>query len=440
MPKRLPAAETVHATLGRHLLTDGYSIVLDMEHSQGVRLRDAATGKEYLDFFTFFASSPLGMNHPKLRSDKGFVARLMDAAINKVANSDIYTPHFARFVDTFSRVAIPAELPYTFFVAGGALAVENALKIAFDWKVRKNFAKGYAEERGHKVLHLEHAFHGRSGYTMSLTNTDPNKVKYFPKFNWPRIPSPYCNGPEDEKTVADRERQAITKAEEFFRQNPDDIAAIILEPIQGEGGDNHFRKEFLLELRRLADENEALLIFDEVQTGVCLTGSFWAWQGLGVTPDIISFGKKTQVCGVLAGRRIDDVEDHVFNVSSRINSTWGGNIVDMVRFDRILEIIEEDHLLEQVQRTGAHLLRRLREFADEFEIVSNPRGKGLMCAIDFPDAETRNAVRKAAYERGLIILGCGAKTLRFRPALIITEDELDEGLAILKEAIVSVDS
>src|SRR5690554_2083976 len=192
MPKQLPAAESVRSTLGRHILTDGYSIVLDMERSRGVRLHDAATGKEYLDFFTFFASNPLGMNHPKLRNDESFMERLMDAAVNKVANSDIYTPHFARFVDTFSRVAIPEELPYAFFVSGGALAVENALKIAFDWKVQKNFAKGYTEERGHKALHLEHAFHGRSGYTMSLTNTDPEKVKYFPKFDWPRIPSPQC--------------------------------------------------------------------------------------------------------------------------------------------------------------------------------------------------------------------------------------------------------
>src|SRR5690606_33482055 len=147
---------------------------------------------------------------------------------------------------------IPEELPYAFFVSGGALAVENALKVAFDWKVRKNFQKGYRTERGHKALHLEKSFHGRSGYTMSLTNTDPNKVAFFPKFDWPRIISPHCNGPEDEATIEERERLAIAQAKLHFQQNPDDIAAIILEPIQGEGGDNHFRPSFLQALRDLA--------------------------------------------------------------------------------------------------------------------------------------------------------------------------------------------
>jgi L-lysine 6-transaminase len=313
--------------------------------------------------------------------------------------------------------------------------VENALKVAFDWKVRKNYSKGYRAERGHRVLHLEQAFHGRSGYTMSLTNTDPKKVKFFPKFDWPRILSPKCNGPEDEADVEEREALAIRQAQRHFEQHPDDIAAIILEPIQGEGGDNHFRPAFLQALRDLADENDALLIFDEVQTGVGLTGTFWAWQGLGVTPDLMAFGKKTQVCGVLAGPRIDEVEDNAFRVPSRINSTWGGNIVDMVRFDRILEVIEEDDLVGNAARAGEHLLGRLRALAAEHEGVSNPRGRGLFCAFDLPNGEVRDAVRKRAYERGLIILGCGERAIRFRPSLPITPDELDEGLALLEHAI-----
>jgi L-lysine 6-transaminase len=431
----LPSPDSVRPTLRQHLLADGYPLVLDMEHRHGVYLHDALTGREYMDFFTFYASSPLGMNHPKLRSDERFMARLMDAAVNKVANSDIYTAHFARFVDTFSRIAIPKELPHAFFVSGGALAVENALKVAFDWKVRKNFQKGYRSERGHKILHFEQAFHGRSGYTMSLTNTDPTKVKYFPKFDWPRVLSPRCNGPADEETVEQREHMALMQAKVHFQQNPDDIAGIIIEPIQGEGGDNHFRTEFLQALRDLADENDALLIFDEVQTGVGLTGTFWAWQGIGVAPDVMAFGKKTQVCGVLAGRRVSEVDENVFRVPSRINSTWGGNIVDMVRFDRILEIIDEDQLVASAGRTGAHLQHRLREMADGHPAITNPRGRGLLCAFDLPSTDVRNAVRQRAYELGLVILGCGERTVRFRPALPITEHELDAGLALLEEAV-----
>lgn len=436
MPKNLPSPEAVRPTLARHLLTDGFPLVLDMEHSHGARLRDAASGREFVDFFTFFASSPLGMNHPGLRSDPAFLERLLDAAINKVANSDIYTPHFARFVDTFSRVAIPAELPHAFFVSGGALAIENALKTAFDWKVRTNFRKGYRAERGHRVLHFEQAFHGRSGYTLSLTNTaDPRKTALFPKFDWPRVINPKCNGPADRESVEQREQLALAQAKTHFRQHPDDIAAIIIEPIQGEGGDNHFRPQFLQALRTLADENEALLVFDEVQTGVGLTGSFWAYQGIGVQPDILAFGKKTQVCGILASRRIDDIEENVFRVPSRINSTWGGSLVDMVRFDRILEIIEQERLVENAARAGRHLLARLEDLSDRHDAVTNPRGRGLMCAFDLPSTEVRDAVRRRAYDLGLLILGCGTHSIRFRPPLTVTPEELDEGLGILEEAL-----
>jgi L-lysine 6-transaminase len=436
--KHLPAAVNVREALGEHLLTDGFKIVLDMERSHGAYLHDELTGRDYVDFFTFFASNPLGMNHPKLRDDEAFLERLIDAAVNKVSNSDVYTGHLARFVQTFSRVGIPEALPHAFFVSGGALAVENALKTAFDWKVRKNFRKGYRTERGHKVMHFEQAFHGRSGYTMSLTNTDPRKVALFPKFDWPRVLNPKANGPEFMKDVEEREALAIRQAKRHFLDHRDDIACIILEPIQGEGGDNHFRPTFLQQLRTLADENEALLIFDEVQTGVGLTGTFWAYQGLGVTPDIIAFGKKAQVCGILAGRRIEEVEQHVFAQPSRINSTWGGNIVDMVRFDRILEVIEEDGLVANAAEMGDYLLERLHGLAERHHGVENPRGRGLMCAFDLATGPIRDMVRKEAFDRGLIILGCGERTIRFRPALTVTRADLDAGLDILDAALSDV--
>ena len=436
----LPDPRLVHDILGRHLLADGYPMVLDMQASQGGRLVDAVTGRSYVDLFTFYASNPLGMNHPALVGDgpgaADFRERLMDAAINKVANSDVYTPHMARFVETFSRVGIPDELPYAFFVAGGALAVENALKTAFDWKVRHNRKAGRCAPDGHlgqQVLHLREAFHGRSGYTLSLTNTDPNKTDLFPKFDWPRISNPKIHGGEG--TVEEREATAIAEAKAAFAAHPHDIAAILLEPIQAEGGDNHFRPEFFQALRDLADENEALLIFDEVQTGVGLTGSFWAWQGIGVTPDILAFGKKTQVCGILAGRRLDDVDDHVFEKSSRINSTWGGNLVDMVRFDRVLEVIEQDDLLAHVRTQGAHLMDRLGALADRVDGVTSPRGRGLLCAFDLPDKATRDAVVQRTYDLGAVVLGCGTRSIRFRPSLCVTTEDLDAGLDLVEQAI-----
>jgi len=436
--------ESVRTIVGKYLQTAGMlPLVLDMERSQGVLLRDRLEGRTFLDFFGFFASNALGMNHPKLTGDEDFLARLKQAAINKVTNSDVLTEHKARFVQTFSRIGIPEYMKYAFFIAGGSLAVENALKAAFDWKVRKNFRKGYRREVGHKVLHFEEAFHGRTGYTLSLTNTaDPRKTQYYPKFDWPRVVNPKINFPLHEQNLHDDERRAnlaLAQAKQHFRENPDDIACIIIEPIQGEGGDNHFRPEFLRQLRDLADENDALLIFDEVQTGVGITGAFWAHQAFGVVPDIFAFGKKTQVCGILASNKLDEIDDHVFRVPSRINSTWGGNLVDMVRFDRILEVIEEDNLVENAARTGKHLLRRLLELQEACSSVSNARGLGLMCAFDMPSREMRDRVLDECYREGLIILGSGVRSVRFRSPLIIREEEIDEGVEMIRRAVETVE-
>lgn len=433
------AANQVHNILSKHMLTDGYDLVLDLDKSEGLHLYDAVTGERYLDFFTFFASNPLGMNHPKLANDS-FRHKIGQVAINKPSNSDVYTEELAEFVDTFDRVGIPDYLPHSFFISGGALAVENALKVAFDWKVQKNFEKGYRQEKGHKVLHFEKAFHGRSGYTMSLTNTDPNKVKYFPKFDWPRVIAPAMTYPATEEHLQQtirQEERAIAQAERYFEIYKDDIACIIIEPIQGEGGDNHFRKEFHQALRNLADEHEALLIYDEVQTGVGLTGKFWAHEHY-VKPDILAFGKKAQVCGILAGKRVDEVENNCFHVSSRINSTWGGNLVDMVRFSRILEVIEEEKLVDNAAQMGDYLLQNIQGLADQFEPVTNARGKGLFCAMDLPDTGLRDKVVQECFKNNLLILSCGTRTIRFRPPLTVDKQHIDEGINIIEQSLKSI--
>lgn len=423
----------VHQTLADYILADGYDMTFDMERSRGVTIYDSKYGRELLDFFTCFASVPLGYNHPKMVNDAAFTASLLRAAITNPSNSDVYTVEYAQFVKTFGRIAIPDYLPHAFFVSGGALAVENALKVAMDWKVQKNFQKGYAHEKGTQVIHFEHAFHGRSGYTLSLTNTQPNKTKWFAKFGWPRISSPMRVFPETADKLAatmERERDAIRQIKQVFANNKDEICAIIIEPIQAEGGDNHFRKEFMEQLRILADENEALLVYDEVQTGVGLTGKFWCHEhfGEGARPDIIAFGKKMQVCGTLAGPRIDEIDTNVFRVPSRINSTWGGSLVDMVRANRILEIIEEDQLLAHVNKVGKYLQSRLHDLAGTYPAISDVRGSGLLCAFDLPDTAHRNAFLKNGLAAGALFLGCGDRSIRFRPALIIEPDAIDAGM------------
>src|SRR5246127_2937138 len=254
--------DQVHEVLSRSILADGFDLVLDLTRSAGSCLVDARDGRRYLDMFTFFASSALGMNHPALADHEEFPGELPEAALNKPSNSDVYTVAMARFVETFARVLGDPALPHLFFVDGGALAVEHALKGAFDWKSRHNEARGVDPELGTRVLHLRGAFHGRSGYTLSLTNSNPVTVARFPKFDWPRIDAPYIRAGMSDMDAL--EAESLRQAQAAFEAHPHDIACFLAEPIQGEGGDRHFRPEFFKAMRRLCDEYDALLIFDEV--------------------------------------------------------------------------------------------------------------------------------------------------------------------------------
>jgi len=429
-------SKQVRTTLGKHILADGYEPVMDLEKSHGSWLVDERDGTEYLDMFSMFASGAVGYNHPDIEAQK---ERLTLAALYKPTLSDIYNVFYAEFLETFSRIAIPEYLPHTFFIEGGALGVENALKVAFDWKVRKNMAAGKGE-KGSKVIHFKQAFHGRTGYTLSLTNTtDLRKTMYFPKFDWPRIDIPKLSFPITDivlQEVEKNEQLAVDQIKTALTNNQDDIAALIIEPIQGEGGDNHFRDDFFVALRQLCDENEMLFILDEVQTGIGITGKWWAHQHFSVKPDIISFGKKTQVCGLLAGHRVEEVKNHVFSESSRINSTFGGNLVDMVRFQIILEIIEQEQLLENAKTMGEFLLGEMRNLAEEFPAyVTNPRGLGLFAAFDLPSQTERDKVIAGLLKNKLLMLPSGDNAIRFRPHLNVAREDLTTALEIINSTI-----
>ena len=420
--------------LEQHVLLDGFRIVLDVEKSRGSYLYNAATNSRLIDCYGFFGSMPVGYNHPHF-ADPEVQKELARAASIKVANSDVYSEGYAEFVETFSRVAGLPPLERYLFIEGGALAIENTLKAAMDWKVRKNIAAGRGE-RGTEILHFQHAFHGRSGYTMSLTNTDPRKTDLFAKFKWPRVTNPSLDFslPESERAadVIARENKSEQEIRQFIEERGTDIAAIIIEPIQGEGGDNHFRAEFLKKLREICDENEMLLIFDEVQTGLGTTGQTWCSQHFGVKPDLMAFGKKVQVCGVMAGPRLDEVPDNCFRLPSRLNSTWGGNYTDMIRSTHFLRIIEKENLVENARVVGEHFLNALRALQSEQPIITGVRGRGLFIAFDLPDPKTRDEFWKGLFDRGLLVLKSGDHSIRFRPALDITTEVVDEAIALLR--------
>lgn len=425
----------VHETLRRSILVEGYPFVLDLEGSHGQYLKDARDGREYLDFFTFYASRPVAFDHPALK-DPEYQRRLLLSAMAKPSNCDVYTGLFAEFVETFRTLAMGPGMRHLFFIDGGALAVENALKAAFDWKVQKT---GADENVCTQVLHFRHAFHGRSGYTLSLTNTaDPRKTRNFPKFDWPRVNSPalgFVRGKPSLDEVEAAEQKALDEIDRVYEQRGERaIAAVIIEPVQCEGGDRHFRPEFLQSLRSLCDRRQALLIFDEVQTGMGTSGTRWLYEQTGVVPDLVAFAKRAQTGGVMAGSRLDEVES-VFKVKSRISSTFAGNLSDFVRSQRFLEIVRDDHLLDNAKRQGERLRQGLLAFESQYESVTNVRGVGLLVAFDLPTTAQRDHVVQEAMNRGLLVLTCGDRSVRLRPALDVGPEDCDRALDTLGRAL-----
>jgi L-lysine 6-transaminase len=425
------------SVLRHYTLKDGFQFVIDLEKSEGCYIYDATHKRKILDLFSFFATNALGHNHPRMLSDKQFLKDLRIAGIENPSNSDFYTKQYATFLKTFDKYAMPKEFLHAFFISGGTLAVENALKVAMDWKIQKNFKKGMKAEKGKQVIHFKQAFHGRSGYTMSLTNSKPVQTDLFAKFDWPRIDNPKIAFPLTKASTEDvikREKEAVKQIMKAFKDHRDDICAIIVEPIQSEGGDNHFRKEFLQELRKIADKEEAMLIFDEVQNGVGLSGKFWAYEHFGVIPDLLCFGKKMQVCGVMSTKRVDEVKDNCFTTPGRLNSTWGGNLADMVRATKIMEIIAKDKLVKNSAKQGAYILKQLEKLALNRKIT-NIRGRGLQCAFDLPTTKDRDGLIKKALENNLLLIGAGEKSIRLRPSLIIEKYHIDEAMGIIDKTM-----
>jgi len=426
----------VKPLLQKHILADGFKFTLDLAKSRGPYIHDSLNERDLLDLFSYFATGALGHNHPMLTEDEDFKKELMLAALANPSNSDFYTSQYANFLSTFEEIAMPPPFKYAFFISGGTLAVENAIKVAMDWKTKKCL-KQNKKNSDCKVIHFKEAFHGRSGYTLSLTNTKPRFTDHFTQFNWPRFNNPKLFFPVTDAVIKDveqKEKEVTGSIEDLLKKEGDAICAILIEPIQSEGGDNHFRKEFFKELRRLADEYEVMLVFDEVQNGVGLTGKFWAYQHFDVVPDVLAFGKKMQVCGIISTGRVDEVEENCFHQSGRLNSTWGGNLADMVRSTKILRIIDKTNLVENAAVTGDYLLEKILDLQSKRNI-SNGRGRGLQCAFDLPATEQREQLLKNALANNLLLLGAGKVSIRFRPFLDVKKEEIDEAFFILNRTL-----
>ena len=412
----------VHEIIGSVMLADGFPIVVDMARSQGQIIYDSKENKPYLDFFSYFASNPIGHNHPRM-TEPEFVAKLGRAAVEKPSNSDVYTVEMAQFVATFHRVAMPDDMQHLFLISGGGLAIENAIKAAMDWKIRKNIEAGKGEI-GTKVIHLKDAFHGRTGYTLTLTNTaNPNKYKYYAKFDWPRISCPAAKFPLEGKNLDDTiaaEKKALEEIESIFKADADNICSFIIEPVQGEGGVHPATMEFLQDAQQLCHMHDCILIIDEVQTGFGRTGKMFALEHFNLQPDILCLAKSIAsgipMGATLLGERVKPLQPGIHG------STFGGNPIAISAAIATLEVLQEEKLAKRADVLGQYLMNELKKL--ESPLIREVRGMGLMVGIEL--RKKAAPYIQALAEQGILVLSAGMTVIRLLPPLVITKEQLDE--------------
>ena len=405
----------------------------DAQRSMGNYAVDV-DGNTLLDVYGHIAALPLGYNHPDLlfawkhgRFDwcAGWRPSLGVAA----------PPEWVDVVASLMRVA-PDGMDHVCTVTTGSEAVENALKTAFiafatrqrggpptpaDAEAVMHNAQGSANRL--KAISFSGAFHGRTHGALSATRSKPIHKLDIPAYDWPVVEFPANQFPLSEfaSQNAQLEARALEQVADCFKANPGEIAAIIVEPVQGEGGDRHASGEFFRGLRKLATDHGAFLIIDEVQTGVGATGRMWAHEAWGLQPDIMTFSKKMQLGGFYFRKELmPDQPLRIFN-------TWLGDPIRGAQAEVILEVVERDNLVACTAELGQQMVEMLVALAGRFPgLLSQGRGLGTYAAIDVCDPATRSKLLDAAQRTGLEIGGSGERTIRFRPALVFGPRHLAE--------------
>jgi 4-aminobutyrate aminotransferase/(S)-3-amino-2-methylpropionate transaminase len=413
----------------------------DARRSVGNYLVDV-DGNMLLDVYGHIAAVPVGYNHPDLLA--AWRSGRMDwtAGYRPALGVAPSEEHVRLVTDVLMSVA-PAGHDQVLCVTTGAEAVENAIKLCFVAFQRARRGGGWTDADAAaamqnaqvdanrlKILSFEGAFHGRTLGALSATRSKAIHKIDFPAFDWPVLPFParrFDDGSDGEAEAA----VALDRVEALLRQDPD-VAAVIVEPIQGEGGDRHAADSFFRGLRRITAELGRYLIVDEVQTGCGATGRMWAhaaW-GLDTPPDCVTFSKKMQIGGVFYPRALAPAEPY------RIFNTWLGDPIRLAQLEVILEIMRRDHLIEHTERVGASLLGALRGLQERHGgLLSEARGRGTFCAIDVATAAARDALVRELRQIGVEAGGSGDRSVRFRPALVFSQRHVDELVDHLEAAI-----
>ena len=280
-------------------------------------------------------------------------------------------------------------------------------------------------------ISLKNGFHGITGYGMSIS-TNNLKISDYPKLYWPKFDFPCSDCYKDGKCstgYTSNEKSFLESIETYISSKGKEyIASIIIELVQGGGGDNHLCADYVHGLKEICEKNDILFIIDEVQTGFGVSGKLWCYEHYKVEPHLLTFGKKAQISGVCIGKNIPDV-DKVINVPGRLSPTWNGDITDYIRCKYIIKAYKEYDLIDNAAELGNYIVSSLKNM----NVFRNVRGRGFLIAFDFKNTDERDRYDQLCFEEGLFLLPMRDVALRMRPNMALTKDEADHALSIMSK-------
>lgn len=421
--------------LGKYVIATPYPFVVDLAASSGMYLA-TVDGQRLFDWAGYFGSKLIGHNHPDLY-EPGYVERLVRAANNKVANPDFLTAECLDYYRLLYRLA-PESLRRpnleVYAVNSGAEAVENLMKyLVAKFNAKKKATGGYVT--GKRFLYFDQAFHGRTVFALGVTQTiDPVATKDFHGLMQGgnvKLPFPALDFSEPEAVNRKRTDDALAMVEMALSQMHNEIVGVIVEPIQGAGGQRVAEPRFFQELSRLCHKYDVYLAFDEVQTSLGPTGKLFAIDHFDLPhpPMAVAVGKKFGCGAVFMREPLEDI--------GVLDSTWGGTLADMVRVVQEVKIVEDEGLIERAAVNGKRLSEGLCALANRPDArIYNVRGMGLYQGFSVADSDTRSRLVQTAREKyDLLLLGAGTNSIRTRPNLSVTAEDVDRFLQLLESAL-----
>ena len=397
-----------------------YNIKIDFRNSNGSFIFDKNSKKKYLDFFGQYATLALGYNHEIFKSQE-YIETINNISHQKVVNNEIASDEALDFNKSFKEYTSFNKFDYYHYACTGALAIEAAIKTAIDYKKNKAF----------KVISFKGSFHGINGYGGIVTDRfSPvnERLDGFPGNYWHHFENPTV---KNSSRSSSRENTSfvndtLSKIRKTILRDKD-VCCILVEPIQCTNGDLFFTDDFFDGLRKIADDTDTPLIFDEIQTGFCSTGKVWYFQNLNIIPDIVVFGKKTQLSGIMVNKKFSNI----FKKPIRLEVTWDADLIDMVRCKFVIKALIKNNILKNVKERSDQLKEGLLKIRG----IKNLRNAGLLLAFDLENKNLRDKLVTSLFEKNMIVNPTKDNTIRLRPPLSVSTLEIDEAINIIKSSM-----